>query len=98
MSSHNRTRKAVQSLVTFVPNVIAQCLLPRATRTDGPSEDLQMEEYVTHCREEFDGPRDQATVNKLTDDALLDIFDLYLNDNGPYGFRNVDEWHTLVHV
>jgi hypothetical protein len=26
----------------------------------------------------------QATANKLTDDALLDIFDFYLNDNDPY--------------
>jgi hypothetical protein len=25
----------------------------------------------------------QATVNKLPDDSLLDIFDVYLNDNEP---------------
>jgi hypothetical protein len=41
---------------------------------------------------------DQATANKLPDDALLDIFDFHLNDNDPDGFENVDEWHTLVHV
>jgi hypothetical protein len=40
----------------------------------------------------------QATANKLTDDALLDIFDFYLNDNIPDGCQNVDKWHTLVHV
>jgi hypothetical protein len=41
---------------------------------------------------------DQATVNKLPDDALLDVFDFDLNDNDPDGFENVSEWHTLVHV
>jgi hypothetical protein len=39
-----------------------------------------------------------ATVNKLPDDALLDIFDYYLNDNDQDRIENVDEWHTLVHV
>jgi hypothetical protein len=41
---------------------------------------------------------DQAMVNKLPDDALLDVFDSYLNDNDQDGFKNVDGWHTLVHV
>jgi hypothetical protein len=40
----------------------------------------------------------QATANKLTDDALLDIFDFYLNDNIPDRFPNVGEWNILVHV
>ncbi|KAI0286532.1 hypothetical protein BC826DRAFT_80013 [Russula brevipes] len=41
----------------------------------------------------------QATSNKLTDDALLDIFEFYLNDNPvPYKIDHLDEWHTLVHV
>ncbi|KAI0298245.1 hypothetical protein BC826DRAFT_120769 [Russula brevipes] len=39
----------------------------------------------------------QATVDKLTDDALLEIFDFYLNENPPR-FGAGDEWHTLVHV
>jgi hypothetical protein len=42
----------------------------------------------------------RATANKLTDDALLDIFDFYLNDDTPNVFQhaNINEWHTLVHV
>ncbi|KAI0288624.1 hypothetical protein BC826DRAFT_1036678, partial [Russula brevipes] len=41
----------------------------------------------------------QATAHKLTDDALLDIFDFYLNDdNDPDGIYYLDKWHTLVHV
>ncbi|KAI0302764.1 hypothetical protein BC826DRAFT_432022 [Russula brevipes] len=39
-----------------------------------------------------------ATVNELPDDALLEIFDSYLNDDDQDRFENVDEWHTLVHV
>ncbi|KAI0288127.1 hypothetical protein BC826DRAFT_710132 [Russula brevipes] len=100
MNFHNRTRKAVPSLATFLPNSIAQCLFPRvrATWTDdpGPSEDLQTGECLT---QEFDCPRSlcqsESTANKLTDDALLDIFDFYLNDKGP---QDIHKWHTLVHV
>jgi hypothetical protein len=41
----------------------------------------------------------QVTANKLTDDALLAIFEFYLNDNNdPYRIDYLDEWHTLVHV
>lgn len=36
---------------------------------------------------------DQMTVDFLSDDALLDIFDFYLN-----GSRSINEWHTLIHV
>jgi hypothetical protein len=35
----------------------------------------------------------RATIHKLMDDALLDIFDFYLKDT-----QGVDKWHTLVHV
>ncbi|KAI0288391.1 hypothetical protein BC826DRAFT_1107792 [Russula brevipes] len=104
MSSHNRAQKSVHSPVA-VParaNIIAQCIdiLPRAPRTDAPSEDLQMVEHLTHFQEEFDGPQGlyEATINKLPDDALLDIFDSYLNDDDPDRAQNVDKWHTLVHV
>jgi hypothetical protein len=41
----------------------------------------------------------QATIDKLPDDVLLDIFDFYLdNDNCAREPRDTDEWHTLVHV
>ena len=41
----------------------------------------------------------QATIDKLPDDVLLDIFDFYLdNDNSACERRNADEWFTLVHV
>jgi hypothetical protein len=40
----------------------------------------------------------QATVDKLPDDALLDIFAVYLNDDDQDRFQSVDKWHTLVHV
>jgi hypothetical protein len=41
----------------------------------------------------------QATANKLTDDALLGIFDSYLSDNSVSDrLQNVNKWHTLVHV
>ncbi|KAI0288616.1 hypothetical protein BC826DRAFT_1188274, partial [Russula brevipes] len=102
MGPHSSTRNTVQSLVTFLPNIIAQHVLPRATGTDGSSGDLEVGEHFTHCQEEFDGLRGlcQAAGNKLTDDALLDIFDFYLEDNnrlaGIYG--TADKWHTLVHV
>jgi hypothetical protein len=41
----------------------------------------------------------QATIDKLTDDALLEIFDFYLKeDEDDDEYHDVDEWHTLVHV
>jgi hypothetical protein len=43
----------------------------------------------------------QATANKLTDDALLEIFDFYLKDKNILdGVQHLNEWHTLrlVHV
>ncbi|KAI0302782.1 hypothetical protein BC826DRAFT_432624 [Russula brevipes] len=98
MSSHNCIRKAVQSLVAFLPNIIAQCLFPNVKRTHGPSEDLQMR--LTRSQEELDGPRGlcQATIDKLPDEVLLDIFDVYLNVIGPSIFEKTNRWHTLVHV
>jgi hypothetical protein len=39
------------------------------------------------------------SIDKLTDDALLDIFDFYLNMKQLISLpRNADEWHTLAHV
>jgi hypothetical protein len=55
--SHSRAQKSVQSPVAIPANIIAQCVLARATVTDGSSEDLQMGERLTHFQEEFDGPR-----------------------------------------
>ncbi|KAI0292163.1 hypothetical protein BC826DRAFT_1020352, partial [Russula brevipes] len=40
----------------------------------------------------------QAMIEMLPDDVLLEIFDFYLNDENSHGPRNVDKWHTLVHV
>ncbi|KAI0298209.1 hypothetical protein BC826DRAFT_119745 [Russula brevipes] len=37
----------------------------------------------------------RATIDELTDDALLEIFDFYLNEDED---EDVDDWHTLVHV
>ncbi|KAI0302762.1 hypothetical protein BC826DRAFT_966032 [Russula brevipes] len=76
-SSHNRTRRAVQSVVAFLPNIIGQCSFPRTRWNDGS------------CK---------ATANKLPDDVLLDVFEVYLNDNNPHGLGNLKGWHTLVHV
>ncbi|KAI0298253.1 hypothetical protein BC826DRAFT_1103180 [Russula brevipes] len=97
MSSHIRIRKSDQSPVPT--NIIAQGALPHVTPTDGPSEGPQMEERWTHLQGEFYGPQGlrQATIDKLTDDALLEIFDFYLKENPPQ-IGAVDEWHTLVHV
>jgi hypothetical protein len=39
-----------------------------------------------------------VTIDKLTDNVLLEIFDFYLDNENPSGLRNVDVWHTLVHV
>jgi F-box-like len=36
----------------------------------------------------------RVTINILPDDALLEIFDLYVNDEGAL----ITQWHTLVHV
>ncbi|KAI0302766.1 hypothetical protein BC826DRAFT_432133 [Russula brevipes] len=98
MSSHKcvRAQKSVQSPVAVPANIIGRCVLPRATRTDCPAEDMQLGERLTHFQEPHGLCR--ATVNKLTDDSLLDIFDFCLNDDGPDGFENSDAWQTLVHV
>ncbi|KAI0292180.1 hypothetical protein BC826DRAFT_454737 [Russula brevipes] len=98
MSSHNHTRKSVQSPVTA--NIVVQVALPGATPTDGPSEVSLMGEHSIHLQEEFNGPRGlcQATIDKLPDDVLLEIFDFYLDNKNLDWRRNVDEWHTLVHV
>ncbi|KAI0290298.1 hypothetical protein BC826DRAFT_1106533 [Russula brevipes] len=71
-----------------------------AVQTDGSSEGLNMEERLTHRQEVFDEPRGlcKATIDDLPDDALLMIFDFYLNDNNPYEPHTTDKWHKLVHV
>ncbi|KAI0291091.1 hypothetical protein BC826DRAFT_1106068 [Russula brevipes] len=100
MGSHNHTRKSVRSLVTLLPNIIAQCSFPCPTRTDGPHEGLRMEDRSTPYPEESDGSQGLCqAIDKLPDDVLLDIFDFYLeNDNSACEPRDTDEWHTLVHV
>jgi hypothetical protein len=40
----------------------------------------------------------QATIEKLSDDVLLESFDFYLNNETLHGRRIADKWHTLVHV
>ncbi|KAI0285554.1 hypothetical protein BC826DRAFT_1109272 [Russula brevipes] len=40
----------------------------------------------------------QATIDDLSDDALLEIFDFYLDDKNPNDIYSADKWHTLVHV
>ncbi|KAI0302780.1 hypothetical protein BC826DRAFT_1101621 [Russula brevipes] len=96
MSSHNRAQKSIQSPVAVSANIIAQCVLPLATRTDGPAEDLQMGERFTHFQE----PQSlyQATADRLPDDVLLVVFAVYLNDDDQDRIQGVDKWHTLVHV
>ncbi|KAI0302751.1 hypothetical protein BC826DRAFT_1101598 [Russula brevipes] len=94
MSSHSRAQKSVQGPVVVQANIIAQRVLPCATGTDGPSEDLQMGERSTYFR----GPRGKATANKLPDDVLLYVFEIYLNENNPHGLGNLNGWQTLVHV
>ncbi|KAI0291117.1 hypothetical protein BC826DRAFT_508701 [Russula brevipes] len=91
MSSDSRAHNSVQSPVAVaVPaTIIGQCVLPHATRTDGLSEDLQMEEILTHLQE----PRPLVTVHHLPDIALLEIFWFYSNNDS-----HIDDWHTLVHV
>ncbi|KAI0291088.1 hypothetical protein BC826DRAFT_1152291 [Russula brevipes] len=98
MSSCDHIRKSVRSLV-ILPNIIAQCLFPRS---DGSSKGLRLEER-SPCPQESDANGlqglYQATIDKLPDDVLLDIFDFYLdNDNSACERRNADEWFTLVHV
>ncbi|KAI0284515.1 hypothetical protein BC826DRAFT_1189933 [Russula brevipes] len=52
MSSDSRAQKSVQSPVAVPANIIGgECVLPRATRTDGLSVDLQMVERLTHFQE-----------------------------------------------
>ncbi|KAI0296368.1 hypothetical protein BC826DRAFT_1103816 [Russula brevipes] len=101
MSSPNRAQKSVQSPVAIPANIVAPCVLARATEIDGSSKDLQMGERLTHFQGGFDRPRGLSqvtTIDKLTDDVLLDIFDFYLDNGNPSGLLNVDVWHTLVHV
>ncbi|KAI0285566.1 hypothetical protein BC826DRAFT_117995 [Russula brevipes] len=71
-----------------------------AVQTDDSAEGLGMEEHLTHCQEMCDGPRGlcQATIDDLSDDALLEIFDLYLDDKNSNDIYSADQWHTLVHV
>ncbi|KAI0292183.1 hypothetical protein BC826DRAFT_454744 [Russula brevipes] len=40
----------------------------------------------------------QATIDKLPDEVFLEIFYFSLDDENLDGRRNVDKWHTLVHV
>jgi hypothetical protein len=40
----------------------------------------------------------RATIEKLPDEVLLEIFDVYLNNGTLHGRPIVDKWHTLVHV
>ncbi|KAI0288131.1 hypothetical protein BC826DRAFT_1107944 [Russula brevipes] len=100
MSSPNPAQKYVQSPVTISANIIAPCVLARATETDGSSKGLQMGERLAHFQEEFDAPRglSHVTIDKLTDNVLLEIFDVYLDIENPYGLRDADIWHPLVHV
>ncbi|KAI0284790.1 hypothetical protein BC826DRAFT_1109559 [Russula brevipes] len=81
-SSHNHTQEAVP--------------------TDRSSEafKLAMEERLTHRQKVFYGPRGscQTTIDDLPDDALLGIFDFYLDDKNPSHIHSADKWHTLVHV
>ncbi|KAI0285569.1 hypothetical protein BC826DRAFT_118033 [Russula brevipes] len=37
-------------------------------------------------------------IDDLPDDALLGIFDFYLDDKNPNDIYSADKWHTLVHV
>ncbi|KAI0285565.1 hypothetical protein BC826DRAFT_1179044 [Russula brevipes] len=69
-------------------------------QTDGSSdsEGLAVEERLAHGQEVFDGPQGQATIDDLPDDALLGIFDFYLDDKSPNNIYSADKWHTLVHV
>ncbi|KAI0292179.1 hypothetical protein BC826DRAFT_454759 [Russula brevipes] len=55
-----------------------------------------MGEHSIHREEEFNGPR--GLCQAIPDDVLLDIFDFYLDNKNLDWRRNVDEWHTLVHV
>jgi len=79
-------------------NIIVQGALPGATPTGGLSEGSQMGEHLIHRQEEFNGPRGlcQATIDKLPHNVLVEIFYFYLDNKGPN--RDLDEWHTLVHV
>ncbi|KAI0298244.1 hypothetical protein BC826DRAFT_120765 [Russula brevipes] len=54
-----------------------------------------MRERSTHLQGELYGPQGQATIDKLTDDSLLEIFDFYLKKDED---TDLDEWYTLVHV
>ncbi|KAI0286204.1 hypothetical protein BC826DRAFT_101150 [Russula brevipes] len=96
MGSQNRhTRKSVQSPA----NIVAQTALPIATSTDGPWKNRlrhrQKQSYRQAYRSRGLRP---AMIDKLPDDALLEIFDFYLDYNidGPH--QDFDKWHTLVHV
>jgi hypothetical protein len=41
---------------------------------------------------------DQATIDDLPGDALLETFHFYLDDKDPNDIYSADQWHTLVHV
>ncbi|KAI0285553.1 hypothetical protein BC826DRAFT_972967 [Russula brevipes] len=67
-----------------------------AVQTDASSEGLAMEERLT--RQVFDGPRGQVTIDDLSDDVLLEIFDFDLDDKDPNEPCSIDKWHPLVHM
>jgi hypothetical protein len=46
---HSRAQKSIQIPVAVPANIIARCVLPRAT--DGPAEDLQMGERLPRFQE-----------------------------------------------
>ncbi|KAI9442079.1 hypothetical protein F5148DRAFT_804177 [Russula earlei] len=67
-----------------MPESLLLCAALSSTTIGGPSQ-VSLEV----------GPsQDRVTINTLTDDALLKIFDLYVNHSNP----GTNGWHTLVHV
>jgi hypothetical protein len=69
-------------------------LTPELCVKDGPGECQWVAPFVTANELGGIGPFHQrVTIRTLTDDALLEIFDAYVDEA-----KRIDAWYTLVHV
>jgi F-box-like len=54
--------------------------------------------FPTVCYFDWCNVVGQVTIDKLPDDALLEIFDYYVNSTQDDLFQRIEVWHMLVHV
>jgi hypothetical protein len=92
--SRSHTREAVQTDRSSEGLAIEERLTHCQEVFDGPRGLCGSSFEVSAMASDYCGVG-QTTIDDLPDDALLGIFDFYLDDKS---FYSADKWHTLVHV